>query len=214
LLTHLTGDLNRDFPVDEWLYGVARVREKMRHWELAATFAEAFGKGEARLDPIQLPFKEGDRWLALKFPEDCRPRVEDGDRLLYTAHYAAPFRKNARLCGLLIDEWTEVIPETEATTGVAFQFDRPNAEAPQAMLLVTSPDFSGSWNWIDLVAALNETLDWTKRRAVEPAHMDSTHYAQFLPATGAAAMLSPISIALSYSANNDPHQFLNGHNDG
>ena len=107
LLSYLTGDLKQDFPVDDWLYGVARVREKMRSWEQAVIFAEAFGKGEARLDPIQLPFKEGDRWLALKFPDDRGP---DGERLLYTAHYAAPFQKNARLSGLLIDEWTEVIP--------------------------------------------------------------------------------------------------------
>ena len=82
------------------------------------------------------------------------------------------------------------------------------------MLLVTSPDFSGSWNWIDLVAALNETLDWAKRRAVEPVHIDATPYAQFLPATGAAATLFPISIELGYAANNNLHQFLNGHDDG
>jgi len=210
LLNYLTGDLKQDSPIDDWLYGVARVREKMRSWEQAVIFAEAFGKSEARLDPIQLPFKEGDRWLALKFPDDRRPDVE---RLLYTAHYAAPFRKNARLCGLLIDEWTEVIPAADAASGVAFHFDRPNSEPPQAMLLVTAPDFSGSWKWIDLVAALNETLDWAKRRAVEPAHIDATPYAQFLPATGAAATLFPISIALDYAANNNLHQFLNGHND-
>ena len=211
LLNYLTGDLKHDFPVDDWLYGVARVREKMRHWEQAVIFAEAFGKDEAALDPIQLPFKEQDCWLALRFPEKCKP---DGERLLYTAHYAAPFQKAARQCGLLIDEWTEIIPATEETTGVAFHYDRPNSEPPQTMLLVTSPDFLGSWDWGNLVAALNETLDWAKRRAVEPVHVDATAYARFLPATITPATLFPISIALSYAANNNVHQFLNEENNG
>ncbi|MGH9753242.1 MAG: hypothetical protein ACREA2_10705, partial [Blastocatellia bacterium] len=191
--------------------GVARVREKMRHWEQAAIFAEAFAKDEVALDPIQLPFKERDCWLALRFPEKCKP---DGERLLYTAHYASPFQKSARQCGLLIDEWTEVIPATEETTGIAFHYDRPNSEPPQTMLLVTSPDFSGSWDWGNLVAALNETLDWAKRRAVEPVHVDATAYARFLPATITAATLFPISIALSYAANNNVHRFLNEENNG
>ena len=38
-------------------------------------------------------------------------------------------------CGLLLDEWTELVPSARETTGIAFHFDRPNAVAPQAMLL-------------------------------------------------------------------------------
>ena len=42
------------------------------------------------------------------------------------------------------------------------------------MLLVTSASNTGSWQWADLVGALNETLDLAKKRAVEPAFLDPT----------------------------------------
>jgi hypothetical protein len=132
----------------------------------------------------------------------------DAERLLYTAHYAVPFQKSARQCGLLIDEWTEVLPATEETTGLAFNYDRPNSEPPQVMLLVVPPDLSRPWEWDDLVEALNETLDWSKRRAVEPVHLDDRAYAWFLPATDSAVTLYPISIALTYSANNQVLEFM------
>ena len=76
----------------------------------------------------------GAPWLAMQFPPDY---VLDSDRLLYTAHYSTPFDKTARQCGLLLDEWTEVIPGTTRTTGITFNFDRPDNEPPQSILLVT-----------------------------------------------------------------------------
>ncbi|HEX4949100.1 MAG TPA: hypothetical protein VFZ34_20655, partial [Blastocatellia bacterium] len=186
LLSYLQTDLQQDFPVDDWLYGIARVREKMRYWEQATVFAEGFGKAEVPLTPMQLPFQADDRWLALQFPADRHP---DSERLLYTAHYAVPFQKGVRQCGLLLDEWTEVIPAAQETTGITFHYDRPNSEPPQTMLLVTAPRSAGPWDWSDLVAALNETLDWAKRRAVEPVHVDDSPLARFLPATISAVTL-------------------------
>lgn len=35
LLTYLEDTIGRDFPVNDWLHGAARVRDKMRHWENA-----------------------------------------------------------------------------------------------------------------------------------------------------------------------------------
>jgi hypothetical protein len=211
LLDHLTNDLQSDFPVDEWLYGISRVREKIRHWEQVVMLAEAFGKTAPELYPIQLPFKAHDSWLAMPFPKGYKL---DSERLLYTAHYSVPFQKNAANCGLLIDEWTEVIPATEETTGITFHHDRPNSEPPQVMLLVTPPDLTGQWEWADLVDALNETLDWLKRRAVEPVHVDDQPYAWFLPSTVSAATLYPISIALAYAANNHVYQFMSEESHG
>lgn len=211
LLSYLETDLQQDFPVDEWLYGIARVREKMRHWEQATLLAEGFGKNEVKLTPMQLPYHAQDRWLALQYPTDRQP---DSERLLYTTHYAAAFQKAAPQCGLLLDEWTEVIPAEEETTGITFHYDRPNTEPPNTMLLVTSPRCTGAWDWSDLVAALKETLDWAKRRAVEPVHVDASPYARFLPATVSAVTLYPISIMLSYAVNNNVYQFLNRPNNG
>ena len=103
--------------------------------------------------------------------------------MLYTAHFAWPFAAQGRQRGLLLDEWSEVIEDDSLSTGLAFHFDRPNHEAPQAMLLVTPPQFQGAWQWSDLVDALNETLDLAKLRALEPAHLQTLPYAWLLPAT-------------------------------
>lgn len=201
LLSYLTDAPNEiEFPVDEWLHGVARVREKMRHWEQTMLFSQALAETDLALEPIQLPHSPGDRWLGLEFPATLSI---EGDRLLYTAHYAKKFDKAVRQCGLLIDEWNEVIPSKNANTGIVFHYDRPSAEPPQAMLLVTPAASDGVWHWEDLVDALNETLQLAKKRAVEPVHVDATGYARFLPATIMASTLYQISIATNLAVNNE-----------
>jgi hypothetical protein len=200
LFDHLVNTVGVDFPVDTWLYGVARVREKMHAWEQVVMLAGAFGRDEPELTPLQLPFVPDDGWLALEFPQGTRL---DTDRLLYTAHFSAQFQKASWQCGLLLDEWTEVIPASDATTGIAFHYDRTNSEAPQAMLLVTPTDFRGAWQWEDLVDALNETLDLAKRRAVEPVHIDQSAYAPFLPATIMAVTMRQLTISANLALNND-----------
>ena len=154
--------------MDTWLHGTARVRDRLRAWEQVTILAGVFGRPEPPLDALQLPHVPGDRWFGLDIPED---RTLEGDRLLYTAHFAAPFDPAQRLCGLLLDEWTEMIPASEVDTGIAVHYDRPNAEAPQTMLLVTPTEFRGAWQWDDIVDALNDTLTLAKQRAVEPTHL-------------------------------------------
>ncbi|HEV7921894.1 MAG TPA: hypothetical protein VGR02_13980 [Thermoanaerobaculia bacterium] len=199
LLRFLTDTKKIPLPVDTWLYGVARVREPMRAFEQMVMLSGAFGTSEPRLTPLQLPFAPGESWMALEFPP-ATPL--DRDRLLYTASFAAPFAKAAPQCGLLLDEWSEVIPSADVTSGIAFHFDRPNNEAPQTMLLVTPTDFRGEWRWDDLVDALNETLDLAKRRAVEPDHIDRTAYARFIPATIAVTQRFELTIAMNLALNN------------
>jgi hypothetical protein len=188
-----------EFPVEEWLTGAARVRPAMRAWEAITALTAALGQPEPELLPIQLPFEATAPWLALQFDPDYQIT---GDRLLYTAQYSAPFDKTARQCGLLFDEWTEVIPASDRDTGIAFNFNRPDNEPPQTILVVTPASASGRWQWDDLVAALNETLDLAKKRAVEPTQLDGTPYAPLLPATTMAVTLYAISIGTSLAAAN------------
>jgi hypothetical protein len=195
----LTAHLDREFPVDDWLHGVARVRERLRHWERVILLGGALGRPEPDLVPVQFPHRPGEPWLGLEYPPE---HVIDGDRLLYTAHYAAPFAPGQPACGLLLDEWTELIPQPVETTGIACHFDRPGAEPPQALLLVTPPRQTGPWRFDDLVATLHETLDLAKSRAVEPVHLDQTRYAQLLPASVLTATRHPITIATDLARNN------------
>lgn len=185
-----------DFPLDDWLYGVARVREKIHQWEQTMLLSEALGATELSLEALQFPYEQGDCWLGLDFPKDKTPK---NDRLLYTVHNFNPIPNQ---CGLLIDEWTENIPTPEETTGITFHYDQPNCEPPQTMLLVTPPKFRGHWQWDDLVQALNDTLEMAKARAVEPDQIQNTDYEQLLPATFLASALDQISIFSDLSENN------------
>ncbi|WP_283138991.1 hypothetical protein [Rhizohabitans arisaemae] len=194
-----TRHLSRDFPVDDWLHGVARVRDKARLWERITLLAAAFGRDEPELTPVQFPFTRDYPWLGLELPEG---HTVDDDRLLYTAHYTEQISSGHPVCGVLLDEWTEVIPAAEETTGIAFHYDRPGSEPPQAFLLVVPPRRTGKWAWEDLVAALGETLDLAKARAVEPTQLDDSAYGQLLPATVLTATRQPITISTDLVRNN------------
>ncbi len=193
LTKYLKETLGKDFPVDDWLHGVARVRTTLHEWENVVLLGEAFQvAGSGELVPLQLPYGKDEPWLALEIPDNY---TIDSDRLLYTAHFAEPFDKTQSICGLLVDEWTEVIPGTNETTGIAFHFDRPNTEPPQAWLLALPAANDGVWSWDELLAAINDTFDSAKRRAIEPVHIDSTAYSWFLPATVSAYTFPEISIS-------------------
>ena len=198
LLDHLRNDLGRDFPVDDWLHSVARVRSPMRELEQAGLMAEALGRAEITLTPIQLPHRPGERWLALEHPPDADLQ---GEHLLYTAAYPPGFNAAGMTCGLLLDEWTEVLPSERAIAALAFNYDRPSSEAPQTMLLVTPASGGRFWNWDDLRQAVPDTMRLAKQRAVEPAHLMGAE-ARFLPATVSAITVSGISISLTLALNN------------
>ena len=213
LVRHLTqAPFGRDFPVDDWLHGIARVRDKPRRWEQVVLLSDALRdrdgllgddaeKDEPRLRPIQLPFIPHDHWLGLELAAGA---TIDEDRLLFTAHYADdnPPRGAGPACGLLFDEWTEVLPTERETTGIAVAADSPDAEPPQSMLLVVPPVRTGTWKLDDLIAAVTETFDLARTRLVEPAQLDDTGYAQLLPATVLSATRQPITISTDLALAN------------
>lgn len=208
LTDHLTTDPTHPRPlaVDDWVAGLARVREKVHAWEQMVLLTGALGRTEPDLRPIQLPHAS-EPWLALELPDGFSIT---GDRILYTAHYPVAFDKAAPQCGLLVDEWTETIPGTTETSGIAFHHDSPDCEAPQAMLLVVPPQPTAAWRWQDLVDTLHETLDLARHRAVEPTQVDATPYSTFLPATVMAASVQGINIAANLAVNNNLIQIMRG----
>ncbi len=205
ILDHVQTTLGRPFAVDDWLHGIARVRTKMRQIETAGMLAETFGSGSITLQPLQLPHRPGLPWLALDLPEldaEGEPFAVDEDKLLYTAHYPAALNANGPIGGLLLDEWTEVIPSRSEETGLAVHYDRPNSEAPQTLLLALPAEFTGAWEWPDLVDTVRETMDMARLRAIEPDQIDTTAYARFLPTTVSAVTFKPITAMLNLAANN------------
>jgi hypothetical protein len=218
LLTHLTtGPDATPFPLDDWLHGVARVRDRCRQLELTTLLSEALSTSAAlSLEALQFPHRPDNVWLGLKFPETLPsgdPFVLEDDNLLYSAYFGAGAEIDTAVpettySGLLLDEWVEVVPTDQTTTGLAFHFSRPNSEAPQAILLVTPPAHKGNWEWQDLVDTLHETLDFARLRAVEPAQLDRTALSPLLPAVLSAVTMFPITAMLNFAFNNNIHVAL------
>lgn len=89
-----------------------------------------------------------------------------------------PSESKAKLSGLFIDEWNELIPSATRATGIGFQYDRPNSQAPQALLLAvpgSAPgDREAAWTLDELKDIVNDTLDLAKVRAVDIDALDAT----------------------------------------
>jgi hypothetical protein len=210
LITHAS--TLHDFPLDDWLYGVARVRPRMHDLETVIQLTAAFELEEPTILPLQFPFNPGEPWLALEIPS-VFDLARIGERLSYSAIYTTGgFDKSASAHGgLLLDEWTETIPGIKETAGLAFHYDRPSSEPPQALLLVTPASSNERWNWLDLVGAIPETFDLARKRAVEPRNLSATVLSRFLPATLMAFTSGGISIGSELQVADVMHAFGDSH---
>lgn len=205
LLKYSTDTLQKDYPVEEWISTAARVREKMAAVETVMNAVELIKGTKLYCTPTQLPFSETDRWLAVQFAmgnENYAVR----DKLLYTilsedTKLDQGHKDNDIFCGLVIDDWTEIVPGKEEKAGLSFQYNKPNAEAPQTMLLVTPPQIKGNWSHDDIVDSILSAIDVVKARAVEPDQLADTPLAQFLPSTVLYASLYDTSVTTNLAQN-------------
>jgi hypothetical protein len=163
-----------------FLDAAAAVREPLRHLARLEAIADAFGAALPQPAVAQLPPQLDDYWLGARVP----PGTElDGDRLSLLV--LAPDRWQlgaAPVAALVIDQWTDVIPDAIVTTGVAMHYDQPDAMPPQAMLLAVPPVIAPRWNWDDLVHTLHDTLELARNRTVELEQLSDEIYGQLLPA--------------------------------
>jgi hypothetical protein len=168
------------FAAAGWLARMARVRRPIDRLNTVLTYAEAFAGTAPALSVAQLPVHDGARWCAL--PPPAGSALPDG-ALSVIAYMPQPFAPADPVAGFWIDEWVEVIPETQMTTGIAFNFDEPASQAPQAILLAVPPDDSPNWDISDLEAITREALDLAHLRAVDPETLAAhTELDQLLPA--------------------------------
>ena len=172
-----------------WLEQVAEVRAPLAVLEDTLIFAEAWtqatrlaGSPSLALEVAQLPFTDGRRWVALSDAEKGaeQPRAEWARSplsLVVASNGALPAfeddaGENGRVvtAGLLLDEWSELVPDSHVSTSVAFQYDAPNAQAPQALLLAVPAEMKAVpelWTPEALAGIVGDTLDLAKVRAVD-----------------------------------------------
>jgi hypothetical protein len=168
------------FAAATWMARMARVRSAMDRLNTLTGYAEALGAGPPALTVGQLPIVSHDRWSAL--PPADGTGARDGV-LSLLAYLPRPFAPAEPVTGLWLDEWVEVIPDAVVATGIAFNFDEPAAQAPQAVLLAVPPDASPAWDIVALEAIALEALDLARLRAVDPETLEQqTDIGQLLPA--------------------------------
>jgi len=149
--------------VEEWLHSAARVRPRVAELTWAMAAAHWCGRAMADATVVQLPFAAEAPWIGGAFG-DALPAGEWLSLVVLDAGATA----GALQAGLLFDDWTELVATAKETTGVAFNFNRPNAMAPQALLVAVAPQARGHWTFDDLTGSVHEALDLAKLRAVEP----------------------------------------------
>ena len=100
---------------------------------------------------------------------DTRPETEAPRPRYYGTFLATSTFANAaqRYAGFVIDEWAEQRPSRSQTTGVAINYDSPQSEAPNCLLLCEPPT-GDETTWSELGAArmVAETISWTRIRAL------------------------------------------------
>lgn len=171
-----------------WFQRVARVRDGASRLNAALSYAEAVDGGEKlKLTVAQLPHDTKDRWVGLPFKAGQAAPV---GKLSLVVQSVAAINPQQPVAGLLIDEWVEVVPSTKEITGIALQYDQPNAAPPQTILIAVPPDIDSPWTIWSLQQVLLETLDLARIRGVDT---DSLHeVGHYLPA-----------MYFAYNSNND-----------
>jgi hypothetical protein len=164
--------------VEEWIDSVSRVRGPVADVSWAMAISEWVGKKIPDPLVVQLPLQAGTPWIGGEFTS---PLPEGG--WLCVAALNKPSNFSGLQCGLVLDDWTENVPVDKTTTGVSFHFNRPNATAPQALLLAVPPIMRGHWDWEELKGCVREAMELAKLRSVEPDLLATDGYFQGLPAS-------------------------------
>ncbi|MDB4583109.1 hypothetical protein N9164_08155 [Draconibacterium sp.] len=175
LLSYASTQLKMNFPVDEWMQNASHVRPRLSHWDQVRSLYEVANSGELKVQALQVPYRSNDSWLAVEYPK-IDPVTNEPFNIVHDTlsivTNGLPFVPAGKQSGILVDDWTEMMPTNKETTGIAFNYNQPNAMPPQSLLLAVTPEIKGGWTWDDLIGILNNTLDRAKLRAVEPQLLD------------------------------------------
>ena len=107
------------------------------------------------------------------------------------------------LSGLVFDEWTELLPARETTSGVALHFNQPDTEPPQVLLLAVCPAEGDSWRWEYLSETVLDTFERAKKRLVNFANVKTNPaLAHLLPALVAPMERDNLAPNLDLGRNN------------
>lgn len=168
--TTLTNDhMDNELLTEEWITSIAKVRKNAANYEVLSILTDTIDPASTMrrsVVPIQLPYQyDGtERWLGASVSE---PQSLKEGRTVIGASVPQEYSVFQPQAGLMVEEWIDVVPLKEVTSGISFHYDQPNAKAPQCLILGISPQVSGRWRWQDITDMLEETLDLAKKRGID-----------------------------------------------
>jgi len=98
--------------------------------------------------------------------------------------------------GLLLDEWTEMIPNDRELTGIALQYDDPGAEAAQVVLVAVPPVVGERWTEDTLFSVIEDTFELSQIRTMDASALGDR--GRFLPALYFAANASEDTVSTRF----------------
>lgn len=171
--------------LEEWLAEIAKVRASMGNLHRTRMASEWAGMKQSSLKTLQFPFTTKDHfWLGREVPNE--DYVDDKDSLIMLNAPTSYTNPELYMCGFVIDQWMELIPYRQQQGGMVFNYDQPNAEAPQVILLALPATIrlksrksknveAKNWHLDELISILNDTKEMAENRAVEPDHIYDNH---------------------------------------
>lgn len=192
---------NPSTAIDEWIASTRHVRPDVVPYALARLQSRMAGRTVRSLSIVQLPYRPGVPWAAGPLGASAPP---PGATVAMALEHPATFTASAAQAGMIIDEFSELLPERTGIAGVAVNYDQPASQPPQAILLAVPPTLQNKWVWNDLLALLQDTLADAGKRLVEPEHLASTPLGQFIPTIVAPFTKQNATIGLRFGDSNFP----------
>ncbi|MFJ8085366.1 hypothetical protein ACIQ6Y_32865 [Streptomyces sp. NPDC096205] len=160
--------------VRDWVTRRHGVRPRLAAADDLLTAAEVLtGATPARTVVGQAPFQPEAAWVGHAPTTERRVSTVVVRDVSGDANAAAAGGEE-QCAGLVLDEWTETLPHAPGASGrpeeiaaAAFHVDRPDARAPQAVLLAVPPDTGRPWVLEDLHAIVEETFALARVRTLD-----------------------------------------------
>lgn len=171
--------------VEDCLVGLSDVRTQLQALHQIRMFGKwHFIKAARDILPMQIESEASDNrnWLGAEAKKEEYVRDANVYTVLNPSQFIVETQDGWRdAAGLMIDFWVERIPYRRQTAAVAFGYDQPDAEPPQAILVgMSTLDGTHYWSEERLLRTIRCAMYQVKSRAVEPEHVYANYWTSSL----------------------------------
>lgn len=151
-----------------WFQQASQTHKQLKKFEDFSMLKTAMNNiDDLDFSVCQLPHPDNNQWIGIQTDE-----LGEEQQAVRSLVFYSPTNIDLQqsVSGIILDQWNESIPNKKETTGIAYNYNCPSNEAPNAILLVVPPVIEqthATWKWSYLVNAIDETLDLAKIRAVD-----------------------------------------------